>query len=144
MNVLFSRRCQYALQAVLYVAARPEGDMITIKELTERLEIPYHFLAKILQDLSRKKLLVSHKGPRGGFALGMKASEITLFHIIEAIDGLGLTGKCVLGFPNCSETNQCALHSKWSALRESIYSMLVSRNIEQLAREMGKQAYRIE
>lgn len=67
MSLIFSRQCEYALQAVLYLALRPEGEMTSIKEMTDKLGIPYHFLAKILQDLSKKGLLSSLKGPTGGF-----------------------------------------------------------------------------
>ncbi|MDH4071235.1 MAG: Rrf2 family transcriptional regulator [Ignavibacteria bacterium] len=141
MSLLFSRRCEYALQAVLYVACQPHDAMTSIRELTTALDIPFHFLAKILQDLSHKGLLVSHKGPQGGFALGMPASDITLFHIIEAIDGIGFTQSCVLGFHECSDRNPCALHEKWAGLRDGIYRMLVSRNIGQLSGEMHKPGF---
>lgn len=142
MSLIFSRQCEYALQAVLYLALQPEGEMTSIKELTGRLKIPYHFLAKILQDLSRKGLLSSQKGPTGGFALAMPAKEITLFHIVEAVDGADFTRTCVLGFSECSGANPCAVHETWGGLRDSIYSMLVTKNVGQLAREMKKPEYR--
>lgn len=143
MSILFSRRCEYALQAVLYVARQSPDSMTSIRELTTALRIPFHFLAKILQDLSHKGLLISHKGPQGGFALGMPASEITLFHIVEAIDGIGLTQSCVLGFEECSDRSPCALHEKWAGLRDGIYRMLVTRNISQLADDMHKPGYSV-
>ena len=142
MSLIFSRQCEYALQAVLYLALRPEGEMTSIKELTKRLEIPYHFLGKILQDLTRKGLLISLKGPTGGFALSMPPSEITLFNIVEAIDGAAFMKTCVLGFPECSGTNPCAVHNKWGDLREGIYSMLVNKSVAQMAKEMKKPEYR--
>lgn len=141
MSLIFSRQCEYALQAVLYLALRPEGEMTSIKELTKRLSIPYHFLAKILQDLSRKGLLRSQKGPAGGFALGMQPADITLFHIVEAIDGAEFLHDCVLGFDECSGRNPCAVHDRWGSLRDEIYSMLVGRNIAQMAEQMKKPAY---
>jgi Rrf2 family protein len=141
MSVLFSRRCDYALQAVLYVALRDEGDLTTIRELTETLGIPYHFLAKILQDLSRKGLLKSHKGPRGGFALGNRADEITLLDIVDAIDGAGLENTCVLGFHECSAGDPCAVHEKWTGIRDQVKEMFASRSISQVAREMRKPGY---
>jgi Rrf2 family transcriptional regulator, iron-sulfur cluster assembly transcription factor len=141
MSVIFSRQCEYALQAVLYLALKQEGEMTSIKELANKLEIPYHFLGKILQDLTRKGLLKSLKGPTGGFALGMHPKDITLFHIVEAIDGAGFTRSCVLGFPECSGENPCAVHEKWSSLRDGIYAMLVTRNIAQLARDMKRAEY---
>jgi Rrf2 family protein len=142
MSLLFSRQCEYALQAVVYLAVKEQGERTSIKDLTRSLKIPYHFLAKILQDLTRKGLLTSHKGPSGGFGLGMPARDITLFHIVEAIDGVDFTQKCVMGFPECSGKNPCAVHEKWGSLREGIYSMLVSKNVAQLATEMKKPEYR--
>jgi Rrf2 family protein len=141
MSIIFSRQCEYALQAVLYLALQPEGGRVSIKQMTRKLRIPYHFLGKILQDLTRKGLLVSLKGPTGGFALAMPASEITLFHIIEAIDGADFMNSCVLGFSECSGTNPCSVHNSWKNLRDDVYQMLVGRNIAEMARMMKKPEY---
>ncbi len=143
MSIFFSRQCEYAIQAVLYIALKPQGEMTTIKELSATLKIPYHFLAKIFQDLTYKGLLISHKGPSGGFALGMPAKDITLFHLTEAIDGTDFLHNCILGFPECSETQPCSVHSTWGTLRDAVYNMLVSKNISQLAHEMKKPAYKL-
>lgn len=138
MSLLFSRQCEYALQAVLYLALKPAGERVSIKDLTRRLAIPYHFLAKILQDLTRKGILVSVKGPGGGFALASPAEHITLFQIVEAVDGIDFTKTCVLGFPDCSGKNPCAVHDTWAGLRDDIQRMLVDRNIGQMARATRK------
>lgn len=143
MSLIFSRQCEYALQAVLYIALKPQGEMSSIKEMTKKLDIPYHFLGKILQDLSRKGLLKSLKGPTGGFALGMPAKDMTLFHIVEAIDGVELTSRCVMGFPECSGENPCAVHEQWAGLRDGIYKMLVNKHIAQMAKDMKKPMYNI-
>src|SRR3990172_3019332 len=143
MSVLFSKQCEYALQAVTYLALKRDGEMTSIRELTKKLGIPYHFLGKILQDLTYKGLLVSQKWPTGGFGLGMPAKEITLFHIIEAVDGVAFTNSCVLGFPECSGKNPCAVHEKWGGIRETIYTMLVNKNIAQIARDMKKPEYEL-
>jgi Rrf2 family transcriptional regulator, iron-sulfur cluster assembly transcription factor len=141
MSLIFSRQCEYALQAVVFLALQKEGERISIKDLSKKLDIPYHFLAKILQDLSRKGLLASLKGPGGGFSLGMPAKDITLFHIVEAIDGVDFTQRCVMGFAECSGTHPCAVHENWAVLREGIYSMLVSKSIVQMGNEMKKPGY---
>lgn len=141
MSLIFSRHCEYALQAVLYLALQPPGEMTSIRELAKRLDIPYHFLAKILQDLTYKGLLTSVKGPNGGFALAMSPKDITLFHIVEAIDGVGFMDSCVLGFPECSAKNPCAVHDRWADLRDGLYSMLISKNIGAMAKDMRKEEY---
>jgi Rrf2 family protein len=142
MSVLFSRQCEYALQAVMFLALKAEGERTSIRELTKKVQIPYHFLAKILQDLTYKGLLVSQKGPTGGFALAKSSKQITLFDIVDAIDGSGFTQNCVLGFPECSGKNPCAVHEKWGPMREELRLMLVSKSIAQMAKEMKKSEYR--
>lgn len=143
MSILFSRQCEYALQAVLYLALKPTGKMTSIKELTKELEIPYHFLGKILQSLTRKGLLTSQKGPSGGFTLGMPASDITLFHIVEAIDGVAFMNTCILGFPECSGKNPCAVHDQWGGLREGVHSMIVNRSIAEMANATQKTPFKL-
>jgi Rrf2 family protein len=141
MSVIFSRQCEYALQAVTFLALKQNGEMTSIKELTAKLDIPYHFLGKILQDLTYKGLLQSQKGPTGGFRLGMQAKDITMLHIVEAIDGNGFTSSCVLGFPECSETNPCAAHDRWKIIKEEIRAMLMNRNVAEIAHDMKKPEY---
>jgi Rrf2 family transcriptional regulator, iron-sulfur cluster assembly transcription factor len=143
MSSIFSRQCEYALQAVLYLALKPEGTMTSAKELTRQLKVPYHFIGKILQDLTRKKLLVSLKGPTGGFGLGATADRITLFDIVEAIDGAEFTRDCALGFKECSNRHPCSIHDTWKDLREGIRQMLASKNIGELALEMKKPEYKM-
>jgi Rrf2 family protein len=141
VSLLFSRECEYALQAVLYLALQREDGMTSIKTLTRKLDIPYHFLAKILQRLTRKGLLRSLKGPTGGFTLSLPAEKITLFQIIEAIDGAEFMTTCVLGFSECSGRNPCSVHEQWGEMRTSIHAMLVNKSIAQMARETKKPEY---
>ncbi len=136
MSVLFSRPCEYALQAVLYLAQKQEGEMTSAKELTSKLDIPYHFISKILQDLTYKKLLYSQTGPTGGFALAKSPKKILLLDIVEAIDGKDYKTKCVMGFPECGGKNICAAHNKWVVIKENIHDMLVSKNIFEMTKKM--------
>lgn len=142
MSLIFSRHCEYALQAVLYLASREKGSYTSIRELTKKLGIPYHFLGKIMQDLTRKGILLSLKGPQGGFALRAPASNITLLQIVEAIDGTAFLHTCVLGFPDCSGEHPCAVHDEWGGLRKRVREMLASESVGQLAGKMKKPAFR--
>lgn len=141
MSLIFSRECEYAIQSVLYLALRSPEERTPIRELARRLDIPYHFLGKILQRLTRKGLLVSDRGPMGGFALSMPPENITLFHVVEAIDGTAFTQNCVLGFSECTPEKPCAVHNDWSALREGIYQMLIRKNIAAMAQQMNRPEY---
>jgi Rrf2 family transcriptional regulator, iron-sulfur cluster assembly transcription factor len=141
MSVIFSRQCEHALQAVIYLALKPEGEKTSAKELTARLKVPYHFIGKILQDLTKKKLLVSLKGPHGGFGLGRPPEQITLLHIVDAVDGSAFAHSCALGFKECADRHPCSVHDSWKVLREEIYQMLARKNIAELAVEMKQPGY---
>lgn len=135
MGIIFSRQCEYALQAVLHLASKPRDSRTSIRELAARLDIPYHYLAKILQSLVTKGFLVSQRGPAGGFALSAPPEEINLLSIVKAVDGIEFAHKCVLGLPDCNTGNPCALHQQWGEIRSAVQRMLVSKNVAKLSRE---------
>jgi len=141
MSLIFSRRCDYALRAVLYLALKRPGELTPAKELAAKLDLPTPFLSKILHDLAGKGLLHSLKGPSGGFALALPARDITLSHVVVAIDGLDISQGCVLGFSECSGSNPCAVHDNWAAVRENLRSFLFGKSIEQLAGDTKKPGF---
>jgi Rrf2 family iron-sulfur cluster assembly transcriptional regulator len=143
MSLIFSRRCEYALQAMMYLSSRRHGEITSINDIADKLAIPYHFLGKILQQLANKGLLTSRRGHAGGFTLAQPAEGITLLHIIEGIDGTEFMNNCLLGFQECSSPNPCALHKQWSHSREGILSMLKNKNIAEMAKLTKKERFRL-
>lgn len=88
--MIYSRSAEYAIRSFVYLARIPDGQFAMARHIAEQEQIPAHFLAKILQELTRKGLLRSNKGPSGGFSLRIPASQITLLHLVEALDGPAL------------------------------------------------------
>lgn len=131
MTVIFSKKCEYGLQAVLYLAAHLEREVIPADEIAGKLNIPKEFVSKILQSLTESGIVHSKKGKSGGFFLAKDPEKIKLIDIVAAIDGLTIFNKCVLGFPNCSPENPCPLHEKWGKLRSDAYNMLTEENLNQ-------------
>jgi Rrf2 family iron-sulfur cluster assembly transcriptional regulator len=86
--MILSRSSEYAIRAFLYLAEQEPGKLIMARHIAEEAELPGHFLAKLLQQLARKGLVRSNKGPSGGFALGRPPREISLFSIVEAVEGV--------------------------------------------------------
>ncbi|HUX93429.1 MAG TPA: Rrf2 family transcriptional regulator [Ignavibacteriaceae bacterium] len=132
MTVIFSKKCEYGLQAVLYLAAKNNSVVISSEEISDKLNIPKEFISKILQGLTESGLVYSKKGKSGGFALAKEPKKIRLIDIVTAIDGLGMFDNCVLGFPQCSPDHPCPLHEKWGALRTNAYNMLTEETLDQL------------
>lgn len=141
MSVIFSKQCEYAIQALIYLSKKTETEWVSTKEIADNLNIPQHFLGKIFQMLSNKGILKSKKGLQGGFALSKLSSEINLKDIVDTIDGDAYNTECVAGFPDCSNNNPCPLHNSWKDLREGIVNMLSSRNLKQMADEITKPGY---
>jgi Rrf2 family transcriptional regulator, iron-sulfur cluster assembly transcription factor len=130
MTVIFSKRCEYGLQAVLYLSTFDKGMVVSAEDIASKLTIPKEFISKILQSLTESGIINSKKGKAGGFSLAREPKRIKLLDIVAAIDGLGMFNNCVLGFPNCNPANPCPLHEKWGVLRSKTYEMLNEDTID--------------
>jgi Rrf2 family iron-sulfur cluster assembly transcriptional regulator len=136
--MLYSRSAEYAIRASVHLAQVPDGKYAMVKQIAAEEEIPAHFLAKILQQLARKGLLRSSKGPTGGFSLRVPAEEIRMLDIVEALDGLADYEKCASGLAECSDDMPCPLHDSWKTLRSRIMDYLGRNTIADLAKALDQ------
>ncbi len=137
--MIYSRSSEYAIRASLHLAQVPSGKCAMAKDIARDEQIPAHFLAKILQQLARKGLLKSTKGPTGGFCLQIKASDVRLIDIVEAVDGLSEYGKCIAGLPRCLDDSPCPLHAGWTALHSRIMDYLRRNTVGSLVKKLELQ-----
>ncbi len=77
----------YALAAVAYIAENYQDGLISSERISKEHGIPLSYLLRILQNLVKTQILISKRGPRGGFSLARDPKEITMLQIIEAVDG---------------------------------------------------------
>lgn len=141
--MLLSKSCVYGLRASLYLASKQDGKYYSIREMSEKLDISFHFLTKILQQLTSDGLLESYKGPNGGVRLSSKGKKATLFDLVIAIDGPGLFTECTLGLPGCGSEEPCPLHNSWIDTRASIENMLKRTNLTKIAEEGKEKHFRL-
>lgn len=128
--MVFSKTCEYAIRAVILVAQKSEnGAKIGIRDIAAGIDAPVHFIAKILQDLSKRGLIQSTKGPNGGFYIDKAAKKATLADVVKAIDGDNIFIGCGLGLKNCSEIKPCPLHNEFKIIRSKIQATLNSATI---------------
>lgn len=135
--MMFSRSAEYALRAFVYLAAQPSGKLVMAKQIAEAARLPGHFLAKILQELARKGLVRSNKGPAGGFSLALAPRELTLLRILDAVDGLDGLNRCPAGHDPCNDAAPCGMHSGWRSTCSRIVDYLGHTSVADLA-EPGK------
>lgn len=137
---MFSKTCTYAIRAMLFIARHGEIDnKLGIKEIAGGIDAPEHFIAKILQQLSKKGLVSSLKGPSGGFYLDKKTGKCTLADIVQAVDGDSLFTGCALGLSHCSEQYPCPLHHEFKKIRKEIHEALKSTRLSDFNEELLQQ-----
>lgn len=122
---MLSNTCKYALRALIYLGKFSQDDKkIGIKVISEKLDISSPFLGKILQNLVKQKLLVSTKGPNGGFGLAKPPEDVTLWEIVILVDGEDFFTNCLIGLEPCVSHDPtkplCPVHKKYNQLRKEI------------------------
>lgn len=136
---MFSKSCQYAIRAIMYLAihASPE-EKLGVDEMAENLSVPKHFLAKILQQLSRNKLISSIKGPNGGFYLSHENRQNKMIDLVKVMEGAQYFDQCILGLPECSSVNPCPLHSEIKKYRINLINTLEKETINEFSKRIEK------
>lgn len=142
--MIYSRSSEYAIRAFVHLAQISDGRYVMVKNIADQEEIPSHFLAKILQQLARKGLLRSSKGPTGGFTLRQPPEDITLYSIVEALDGMSDYHKCISGLAECNDNAPCGMHDSWKDLRLRILDYLEGTSIADLAQALEEKRRLLE
>ena len=121
------------MRSIVFVAKNASIDQkLGIKAIAEELDLPTPYLGKILQKLTRGKILEGVKGPRGGFYFKEESKDIKLIRIIEEIDGLEFFSKCGMGMHECSEVRPCPLHNDLKIYRDGLWELYNARSIRDL------------
>ncbi len=140
---MLSNTCKYALRALIYLGKFSEEDKrIGIKKISKDLNLSSPFLGKILQNLVKQKLLVSTKGPNGGFALGKKPEDITLWDIVIKVDGEEFFTNCLISLEPCITHDPtkplCPVHSQYDKLRGEITAFYKDTTLEIISQDIDK------
>lgn len=127
---MFSKSCEYAIKAMIFVAQKSKEEArVGVKDIAKGINAPEHFIAKILQELSRKNLVQSIKGPNGGFYLEKVDFKTSLADIVKAIDGDKIYNDCVLGLKACSQKNPCPVHNEYKEIKKNLIAMIEKNTI---------------
>ena len=131
---MLSRKTEYAIRSLVCVAIKnKEGGRPGFKEVAKEIDAPVPFTAKILQELAKKGLIHSAKGRGGGFFFEQPPEELTLFRVIEIMEGLSFFTKCGFGFDNCSDEHPCPIHDDYLDIRDGFNRMVKETSIGSLA-----------
>jgi len=124
-----SNTSQYAIRVVSYMTFENET-IYSASALISKLNVSDKYLKRILTQLSDHGILKSTQGRYGGYVLAKNPDKIRLIEIVEAMESVEKYFGCVLGFDECSDENQCSLHSKWAVIRNELMTFLNETTIK--------------
>lgn len=132
---MFSKACEYGIKASIFIAINSsKGIRATLIEISQEINSPPAFTAKILQILVKNNIIKSIKGAHGGFEISKEnIKQINLAQIVNAIDGNKIYRSCALGLEKCDEQHPCPVHDKFKDIRNKLQVMLERTSLEELA-----------
>jgi len=141
---MLSNSCIYGIRAVIYLASQPKMNFKTgIKKISSDLKLPAPFLAKILQQLAKQKILTSSKGPHGGFSFLKDPRKLTLLDIVNSIDGNDIFTRCIIHSGSCEGGDNkmhCSLHNDYEKPREELIRLFTNTTIHDLVEKSANPA----
>lgn len=128
---------RYAVTAMLDIALNQASGPITLSMISERQDISLSYLEQIFAKLKKSDLVLSARGPGGGYRLSREASQISVSQIITAMNENMDSRKCK-GKQNCQGGVECLSHELWSDLSDMIDGFLEHITLQQLIDKRSK------
>ena len=136
---MLSNASKYAIRAVLFLAANSTVDnKYSAVQIAEELEIPLHFIAKLLQKLAKTGIISSMKGPRGGFYLTDINQKNNICSVLNEIESERIFEHCFMGLHTCNAENPCPVHHIVAPFKANLLAKFEQQTIAEFAEEMSK------
>lgn len=131
-----SRKFEYGLHAVTYLATKGVGRVVTVKEMADEIGFSQEFLSKAMQSLKRAGIATSVQGVKGGYTLGKTTDEITVADIAIAIEGKPHLVRCGVTPDSCEIFSSCHHRSYLNNLQYKIQELLAATTLHSLLDEI--------
>jgi Rrf2 family protein len=134
---MVSKSSEYAIRALVFVQLRNwEQKRPGVDEIAKEIEAPEAYTAKILQTLTKNKLMDSMKGRGGGFFFNDNQSNLSLYDVIHVVEGDACFHKCGFGLKQCNSDNPCPLHEKFIVVRDGFLDIVKTESIKSLSEKI--------
>ena len=127
-----TKKADYGLIALRHLASIP-GATASTKDIAEAYHLPVPLLAKVLQKLTKEKILQSEAGTNGGYKLARPAGRITALEVVRAIDGPVILTHCFTEHGKCDQSENCTVREPLRRVHEGILELLNRFTISDLA-----------
>ena len=132
MRLELTRRGDYAVRAMLSLAAHNGDGWLSVARISAAMDIPERFLPRVMTDLVRSGLVEGHLGRTGGYRLARPAASISLLEVIQAVEPDDGQRTCVLRGGPCGRDGTCAVHGVFSEARTSMLDRLSTARLADL------------
>lgn len=136
---MLSKTGLHATLALRMLADLPPGQYAGAVRIASEIGAPQNYLGKLLKSFAEEGLLESQKGFGGGFRLARPANQITLYEVIEPIEHVSRWDGCFLGRKNCSDKAPCAVHDRWSNVRDEYLRFLKQTTLAEMSESNGRE-----
>lgn len=121
---MVSRTEEYALRAAVCLARRYGTGTVRARDMAKATGIPANYLSKILHQLALAGVVESERGRSGGFTLAEPPSSVVLASVVAPFEPQVQRTRCLLGLPQCSDSNPCGAHERWRKIKEATLEFL--------------------
>ena len=136
--IRLSRISDYGIVLMASLAEQPPDTHLSAREIAERTQLPLPVVSKILKALTREGLLLSQRGPRGGYGLARSPDAINVVEMITALEGpIGLT-ECTMHPGHCVQEASCHVRKPWQQINHVVRSALARVTLAELASLGGR------
>jgi Rrf2 family protein len=130
-----TRAADYAVRVMIHLAGLPPGARVSRSELSVAAECPEQFLCKVLQNLTRAGLVISHRGNTGGFELEESHRSASVLEVVEAVEGPIRLNLCLTSDHACNRQGWCPAHGVWAEAQAALLQVLRGATISFLAQQ---------
>tara|TARA_X000000368_G_C22579004_1_gene514248 strand:- start:179 stop:577 length:399 start_codon:yes stop_codon:yes gene_type:complete len=117
-----TRKVEYALIALRHLQQLDKDELSSAKSMALLYGIPQELLAKILQKLSKKRIVQAVKGPQGGYKLSSDPNKINMTNFFEIMEGPMGIMDCYFD-TQCEQLKSCTIREPINRINENIRSM---------------------
>lgn len=136
-RTMLSTTSQYALRALVRLAAEPGGAAVLGRDLAKECDVPANYLSKLLWQLRNAGLVSTTRGSGGGYKLERPPGQIRLSDVVEVFEGLRNRPTCLLGKGECSDADACSAHHAWKNVRKTYIEFLDANTLADIAPGAG-------
>jgi Rrf2 family protein len=126
-----STKGRYGVKAMVDLAIHYGGDPVSIKSISERQSISEYYLEQLFSPLRKANLIKSVRGAQGGYVLSKSPQDITVFEIMEVLEGPIEISTC-LDDKSCNNVDCCATRLLWAKIKNSIDSVTQSTTLQDI------------